>query len=104
MDIEKKKTSSISPYLINFSDEIAVRLKGVLEDNSQKKTKRAEKLAFDPIKVESDMLANSMWTVFTGLPNVSAKLARERAARLQELLHFCSSPEITNAGKFIFRH
>jgi hypothetical protein len=101
-DATKKKTSSISPYLINYSDDIAVRLKGVLDDNSQKKTKRAEKLSFDPIKVETDMLTKSLWTVFTGLPNVSVKLAKERAARLQELLHFCSSPEITNAGKFNF--
>jgi len=109
LDIEKsapakKTTSSISPYLINYSDDIAVRLKGVLDDNSQKKTKRAERLAFDPVKVEVDMLGKSLWTVFTGLPSVSVKLARERAARLQELLHFCSSPEITNAGmSFILR-
>ena len=105
LDIEKsatvKKTSSISPYLINYSDDIAVRLKGVLDDNSQKKTKRAERLAFDPVKVEVDMLGKSLWTIFTGLPNVSVKLARERAARLQELLHFCSSPEITNAGMWV---
>ena len=88
-----------SSFLIRFID---LWLKGVLEDNSQKKTKRAEKLAFDPIKIEHDMLSKSMWTIFTGLPSVSAKLAKERAARLQELLHFCSSPDVSNAGKSSF--
>jgi hypothetical protein len=69
-----------------------------LEDNSQKKTKRAQKLPFDPFEVETEMLTKSLWSVFTGLPYVPPKLAKERAARLQELLHFCTSSEITNAG------
>lgn len=99
--VEKKKTSSISPYLINYNDEIGHRLKGVLEDNSQKKTKRAQILPFDPFEVETEMLTKSLWSIFTGLPYVPPKLSKERAARLQELLHFCTSAEITNAGMHI---
>lgn len=92
-----KKSSKSTPHLVNFSDEIGLRLKGVFEDVSQKKNKKASTLPFDPVKVEAEMLSKSLWTVFTGLPNVTSKLARERAARLQELLHFCVSPEVTIA-------
>ena len=53
---------------------------------------------FDPIAVEYDMLAKSLWSVFTGLPYVAPKFANERAARLQELLKFCSSQGLSNAG------
>lgn len=94
---------STTPYLINYNDEIGTRLKGMLSDKKDKplsKRREERKLLFDPFEIETTMLGKSMWTVFTGLPQVSAKVARERAARLQELLHFCSSsPEITNAGK-----
>jgi hypothetical protein len=95
----KKKVANAptmnSPYLINHNDEIGQRLKGVFDD--------VTKLRLDPIQVETEMLSKSMWTVFTGLPYVSPKLSRERAARLQELLHFCSTPEMANAGKRFFR-
>ncbi len=97
---QKKKSSINTPFLINYNDEINNRLKGVFEDNSQKKTKKAFRLPFDPIEVETEMLSKSMWTVFTGLPYITPKVNRERAARLQELLHFCSSPDISNAGKY----
>ena len=91
--------SSNTPFLVNFNDEISNRLKGVFEDATQKRSKKTNfKIPFDPIEIESDMLTKSVWTIFTGLPYVPPKLAKERAARLQELLHFCSTPEITNAG------
>lgn len=93
-----KKMSSHTPFLINYNDEIDRRLKGVFEENSHKITKKNPKPLFDPIQVETEMLKKSIWTVFTGLPYVSGKVAKERAARLQELLHFCSSAETTNAG------
>lgn len=97
-DHTKSKTSSNTPYLINFNDEVSSRLKGVFDDRSQKRNKKSNfKLPFDPVQVEADMLSKSLWTIFTGLPYVPQKLAKERAARLQELLHFCSTPEITNA-------
>jgi hypothetical protein len=92
-----KKNADLSPYLVNFNDEIGTRLKGVFEDLAQKKSKKVQNLPFDPLDVETEMLSKSIFTVFTGLPEVSQKLAKERAARLQELLHFCTSPEITNA-------
>ncbi|RNA34737.1 Sperm-associated antigen 17 [Brachionus plicatilis] len=95
---EPKRTSSITPYLVNYNDAISQRLKGVFEDPSQKKTKKFSKLPFDPLKVELEMLSKSLFTEFTGVPNVPSKIAKERAARLQELLHFMtSSPDITNA-------
>ncbi len=96
-DEPKKKISSNTPFLINYNDEIGNRLKGVLEDNSQKKVKKPQSLPFDPADVETEMLKKSMFTVFTGLPYVSPKVSKEKAARLQELLHFCSSPETSNA-------
>ena len=97
-DHTKKKTSSNTPFLVNYNDEVSSRLKGVFDDRSQKRNKKSNfKLPFDPIEVEADMLSKSLWTIFTGLPYVPQKLAKERAARLQELLHFCSTPEITNA-------
>ena len=96
--METKNTSSIPPFLVNFNDEISQRLRGVFEDPSQKKTKKCPKLPFDPLQVELEMLSKSIFTEFTGVPNVPGKIAKERAARLQELLHFLtSSPDITNA-------
>lgn len=96
-------TSSVSPHLVNYNDEIGARLKGAFSEKKEKSSfmKKAEekKPLFDPMQVEMDMLKKSIWTVFTGLPHVSPKVGKERSARLQELLHFCSSPEITNAGK-----
>ena len=83
---------------MNYNDTIGNRIKGVLDNNSEKNAKKALKLPFDPSEIEMDMLSKSMWTVFTGLPYVSPKVNRERAARLQELLHFCSTPEVSNAG------
>lgn len=98
--LRTKPTSS--PHLINYHDEIGARLKGVFDESLEKRKgpnrQKLGKLLFDPNEVEAEMLGKSVWTVFTGLPQVSAKVAKERAARLQELLHFCSSPEITNAG------
>lgn len=95
----KKNTLNCSPYLINYNDEVGVRLKGILEDKTQKKNRKAQPLPFDPNQVETEMLTKTIFSVFTGLPYVSPKLAKERGARLQELLHFCqsTSPEITNA-------
>ena len=93
-----KKNADLSPFLVNHNDEIGLRLKGVFEDINQKRTKKVQKLPFDPLDVETEMLSKSLFTVFTGLPEVPQKLAKERAARLQELLHFCTTPEITNAG------
>jgi len=93
----KKKGSANTPFLINYNDEIGCRLKGVFEDNSQKKVKKPSSLPFEPTDVETEMLKKSMFTVFTGLPYVSPKVNKEKAARLQELLHFCSSPETSNA-------
>ena len=96
----KKAGTTYTPHLINFNDEIGYRLKGVFESNHQKKSSKVQhKLPFDPIEVETNMLSKSMWSVFAGLPNIPEKLAKERTARLQELMHFCTSPEITNAGK-----
>lgn len=89
--------ASSSPYLVNYNDDIGHRLKGVFEDKTLKKVKTPQKLLFDPVQIETDMLSKSLWSVFTGLPMVSPKVARERAARLQELLHFCASAEITHA-------
>ena len=96
--VKEKKTSSITPHLVNFNDEIGKRLKGLFDDESQKKSKKSFKLPFDPIQVELEMLSKTLFTEVTGLPNVPSKVAKERAARLQELLHFLTTtPDITAA-------
>ena len=91
------------PYLINYHDEINTRLNtvtGTSNDSSGKfiEDKAEKKFPFDLIKTEYSFLGKSSLSVFTGLPDVPKSLSIERAARLQELLHFCTSPEVTHAG------
>lgn len=88
------------PILVNYNDEISIRLKNSFENTNERQRKQTfeKQINFNPIEVESEMLSKSLWTVFTGLPKVDTKLAKERAARLQELLHFCSTSDLTNAG------
>lgn len=104
-EISIKSSNHTYPLLINYNDEVNARLKRVLDDSKLKPTKKQieeeNKLLFDPLEIEKSLLSKSMWTIFTGLPHVNSKLAKERAARLQELLHFCTSTsEITNTGIF----
>ena len=91
--------------MINYNDEISVRLKtvtGTTNDSTGKfvEDKEEKKFAFDLIQTQYSLLEKSPLSVFTGLPDVPRSLAKERAARLQELLHFCTSAEITYAGGF----
>ena len=88
------------PFLVNYNDEISIRLKNFFENTNERQRNQLfeKKNFFNPIQVESEMLSKSLWTVFTGLPKVDTKLAKERAARLQELLHFCSNSDLANAG------
>lgn len=100
---ESKASSPNYPYLINYNDEISVRLKtvtGTVNDSTKKfmEDKDEKKFPFDLIQTEYSQLQKSPLTVLTGLPDVPKSLSRERAARLQELLHFCTSAEITYAG------
>lgn len=102
---EVKSTSPSLPYIINYHDGIGVRLKtvtGTLNESTGKfiEDKIEKKFPFDPLKTEYKQLEKSPFTVITGLPEVNLNLSRERAARLQELVHFCTSPEVTYAGEY----
>ncbi|XP_052809835.1 sperm-associated antigen 17-like isoform X5 [Mya arenaria] len=63
---------------------------------------------FDPEKVEEDMLKKLKVSTMLQLPRPTSSVARERAARLQELVHFCATDglvqsEIDRAFKqFVF--
>lgn len=100
-ETQKARPVTASPLLINFNDEISARLKRPVEDKKFKLASKPkeEKPLLDPLDVETSMLGKSIWTIYTGLPQLDTRLAKERASRLQELLYFCSSsPDITNAG------
>jgi hypothetical protein len=91
-----KQSEGIYPYLVNYHDSICSRLRNVSKDIKKSNRRQLENQAlFDPIQIEYDMLKKSPLTVFTGLPNIPLALSKERASRLQELLHFCTTPEIT---------
>jgi hypothetical protein len=84
-----KHSQTVGSNLINSNDEISRRLKSVYD---------AESVSFNPIKAENEMLSKSPMTTLTGLPKIPQNLSRERASRLQELLHFCITSDVTHAG------
>lgn len=90
-----KQSEGIYPYLVNYHDSICSRLKNVSKNTKKSKKQHNNQPLFDPIQIEYEMLRKSPLTVFTGLPNIPLALSKERACRLQELLHFCTTPEIT---------
>ncbi|XP_033741247.1 sperm-associated antigen 17-like isoform X1 [Pecten maximus] len=85
------------PLLMNYHDKISART------NHLKKI-----FNFNPEVVEKDMLKRLPFASLTHIPRPGSRIARERAARLQELIHFCatgglSQSEIDRAFKqFVF--
>ncbi|KAK3098986.1 hypothetical protein FSP39_024961, partial [Pinctada imbricata] len=85
------------PVLMNFHDSISTRCQHL-------KTM----YGFNPEKVEKEMLKRLPFHDLMALPRPTSAIARERAARLQELIHFCatgglSQSEIDRAFKqFVF--
>ncbi|XP_033120508.1 sperm-associated antigen 17-like [Anneissia japonica] len=86
MKIQKKETGNgvKQPYLINFHDKMAYRLHHLKEING-----------FNPIESEKNMLNSTSCARLGKFPRPAAGIVKERAARLQELMYFCASGELT---------
>ncbi|XP_021376816.1 sperm-associated antigen 17-like isoform X5 [Mizuhopecten yessoensis] len=94
---EKPLETPGQPLLMNHHDKISART------NHLKKI-----FNFNPEEVEKEMLKRLPFSSLTHVPRPGSRIARERAARLQELIHFCatgglSQSEIDRAFKqFVF--
>lgn len=55
---------------------------------------------FDPEKTELEMLKKLKISTLLHFPRPTSSVARERAARLQELVHFCASDGLAQSGMF----
>ena len=75
------------PLLINYHDNITRRLNHL---------KTVDK--FDSMAAELSMLGYFPVAHLPEYRQPSARIAKERAARLQELLHFCVTGGLTQAG------
>jgi len=53
---------------------------------------------FDPERVEKEMLSKLPFSTLTEIPRPGSRIARERAARLQELIHFCATGGMSQSG------
>ena len=53
---------------------------------------------FDPEKTEEEMLKQLKINSVLHLPRPTSSVARERAARLQELIHFCAGDGMSQSG------
>ncbi|XP_078322362.1 sperm-associated antigen 17-like isoform X1 [Crassostrea virginica] len=94
---ERPPDTPNQPLLMNIHDDICIRtnhLKTIY--------------GFNPQEVEKDMLKKLPFQNFVHIPRPTSSVAKERAARLQELIHFCatdglSQSEIDRAFKqFVF--
>jgi hypothetical protein len=56
---------------------------------------------FDPEKTECEMLKRLKISSLLHLPRPTSSVARERAARLQELVHFCATDGLAQSGMLI---
>ncbi|XP_071955355.1 sperm-associated antigen 17-like [Antedon mediterranea] len=86
LHIEKKIPDAgvKQPHLINFHDKMAYRLHHLKEING-----------FNPVEVEKNMLKSSPSARLCKFPRPTTRVVKERAARLQELMYFCASGELT---------
>ncbi|ESO93308.1 hypothetical protein LOTGIDRAFT_232733 [Lottia gigantea] len=74
------------PLLMNYHDENTVRCHHLKPQYS-----------LDPKQVEEDMLQFSPFSEVVKLERPTTPVAKERAARLQELIHFCANEMMTQA-------
>lgn len=76
------------PLLMNIHDDICIRtnhLKTIYE--------------FNPQEVEKEMLKKLPFENLIHIPRPASSVAKERAARLQELIHFCATDGLSQSGK-----
>ena len=77
-----------TPLLIDHNDLIARRLHHLQPMNG-----------FNPREIEENMLEKMSFLNKLQMQRPSAKAAQARAARLQELLHYCTNATLTQAGR-----
>ena len=77
------------PVLINYHDDISCRL------NHLKPF-----VGLDARKAELEMMGHLPSSNLNNFPHPSEKASKERAARLQELIHFCSNSSLGPAGSY----
>ena len=81
-------TAVRQPKLISYRDEVARRMHLL----------KAVK-GIDPWQAEMSMLRGSPLLQKLRIPRVSAKVSKERSARLQELINFCTTGGTTQTGR-----
>ena len=57
---------------------------------------------FNPEKTEEDMLQRLGFRAMLDFPQPTSQVAKERAARLQELIHFCATGGMSQSGTHYF--
>lgn len=81
------------PLLVNPHDDITIR------------THHLKSLhGFDPEKTEEDMIRRMKINTLLHFPRPTSSVARERAARLQELIHFCATDGLSQSGMLMDLH
>jgi hypothetical protein len=55
---------------------------------------------FEPERTELEMLKKMRVSTLLHVPRPTSSIARERAARLQELVHFCATDGLAQSGMF----
>lgn len=79
--------TSKQPLLMNVFDQISARTQHL-------KTF----FGFNPRKSEMEMLDRVHFKDMMDLPRPTSRVAKERAARLQELVHFCATGGLSPSG------
>ena len=76
------------PLLMNIHDDITQRTQHLKPMHG-----------FNPAKVEEDMLQRLPFRAMLEFPQPTCQVAKERAARLQELIHFCATGGLSQSGE-----
>lgn len=83
-------TTPKQPVLLNHHDQITSRLRHLKPTDG-----------FDPIKAELEMMGFSPLASLSDFTQPLPRVFMERAARLQELIHFVTTGGLTQAGLLI---
>lgn len=85
---ERPPDTQNQPLLMNIHDDICIRtnhLKTIY--------------GFNPQEVEKEMLKKLPFQTLLQLPRPTSSVAKDRAARLQELVHFCATGGLSQSGE-----
>lgn len=84
---ERSPPKPSPPLLMNYHDNITVKTHPLKEIYN-----------LCPADIEKDMLRKVPFFAETRIPRPGSSVARERAARLHELIHFCATGGLSQAG------